>query len=120
HQRTRHKDAEADDHAGRTVTPELMKMHRYLWKIFRAIIMFAHCVTLSFAGRGDKVGTASGIELLIPIGARSIALGSSSLALVSGTEAIYWNPAGLVRENRSTGVMISHMSYLADINIEYA
>ncbi len=74
----------------------------------------------AYGGRGDKAGTASGMELLIPVGARSIALGGSPVALVSGAEAIYWNPAGIVRENRDGDAIVSHMVYLADIGVDYA
>jgi hypothetical protein len=72
------------------------------------------------AGRGDKVGSAAGMQLTIPVGARSIALGGSILSSVSGVEAIAWNPAGLVRTDRGAEVMFSHMSYLADIGVDYA
>ncbi|MBI1806043.1 MAG: PorV/PorQ family protein [Ignavibacteria bacterium] len=72
-----------------------------------------------FAGRGDKAGTAAASELLIPVGARSIALAGSSLATISGVEAIYWNPAGLARSSAKTNLLLSHMSYLADIGVDY-
>jgi hypothetical protein len=73
----------------------------------------------AYAGRGDKSGTAAAPELLIPVGARSIAFGGASLATAAGAEAIYWNPAGLARLEGGTDVMFSHMSYLADIGVEY-
>ena len=73
----------------------------------------------SIAGRGDKVGSASGLQLAIPVGARPIALGGSILSSVSGVEAIAWNPAGLVRTERSSELLFSHMSYLADIGVDY-
>jgi hypothetical protein len=74
----------------------------------------------SFAGRGDKVGAASGVQLTIPVGARSIALGGASLSSVGGVEAIAWNPAGLVRTDRSSELLFSHMTYIAGIGVEYA
>jgi len=70
-----------------------------------------------YAGRSDKSGTASAPELLIPVGARIIALGGSQLSTVAGVEALYWNPAGLARSRG--GVMFSHMNYLADIGVDY-
>lgn len=75
--------------------------------------------TTSYAGRGDKVGAASGMQLSIPLGARAISLGGATVSSVSGIEAISWNPAGLVRTDRSSELMFSHMSYLADIGVEY-
>jgi len=71
------------------------------------------------AGRGDKAGTSAAPELLIPVGARSVALGGASLSSITGVEAIYWNPAGLSRSMPSFDVMVSHMSYLADIGVNY-
>lgn len=71
------------------------------------------------AGRGDKVGTASGYQLLIPIGARAVGLGGSDLSTVSGIEAMYWNPAGLARAATATSMMLSHMTYLADVDVQY-
>lgn len=73
----------------------------------------------AFAGRGDKVGSAAGMQLAIPVGARPIALGGSPLSWVTGAEAIAWNPAGLARSERSSEVLVSHMSYLAGIGVEY-
>ncbi|HLX11444.1 MAG TPA: PorV/PorQ family protein [Bacteroidota bacterium] len=77
-------------------------------------------VTAAFAGRGDKAGTSAGSELLLPVGARVIALGGSSLATVAGLESAYWNPAGLTHETDGTNAMVSHMTYLADIGVDYA
>ena len=72
-----------------------------------------------YAGRGDKSGTSAAPELLIPVGGRGIALGGSSLAIAMGIDAIYWNPAGLSRSKYKTEAMFSHMSYIADIGVEY-
>jgi hypothetical protein len=72
-----------------------------------------------YAGRGDKAGTSAAPELLIPVGARDFAVGGASLAMTSGVEAIYWNPAGLSRMNSSSEAMFSHMNYIADIGVEY-
>jgi hypothetical protein len=73
----------------------------------------------AYAGRGDKSGTAGATELLIPVGARATALAGASLATVSGIEATYWNPAGIIRSSQPVEVMFSHTSYLADIGVEY-
>ena len=73
-----------------------------------------------FAGRGDKAGTAAASELLLPIGAASIATGNSALATVTGIEALFINPAGLARSTFQTNAMFSHVSYFAGIGIDYA
>lgn len=77
------------------------------------------CAGPSFAGRGDKVGSASGLQLSIPVGARPIALGGSILSSVGGVEAMAWNPAGLVTTDRPSELLVSHMSYIAGIGVDY-
>ena len=81
------------------------------------------CVLMLFAGtsmaQNARTGTSAAPELLIPVGARDLALGGSSIAVTSGVEAIHWNPAGLGRMGRSAEAMFSTMSYIADINVSY-
>jgi hypothetical protein len=85
--------------------------------IFICILIVSSEIT--YAGRFDKAGTAGATQLLIPVGARDLALGGSSLATTSGVDAIFWNPAGLPRSDYGASAMFSHMSYLADIGVEY-
>jgi len=69
-------------------------------------------------GSAPKMGTNGATELLIPMGALSTALGGSNIACVSGTEAIYWNPAGL--SNMKNGeASFSYMNYFANMNVTY-
>jgi hypothetical protein len=71
-----------------------------------------------FAGSGNRTGTNSASELLIPIGPRDIAMGNSTVAITSGPEAIFWNPAGIAGPQRGVTLFASHMSYIADIGVE--
>lgn len=73
----------------------------------------------AFAGNTDRTGTAGAQELLIPTGANGIALGGSNIAFVTGADAIFWNPAGLSRGTYGTEAYFSHMSYIADIGVDY-
>ena len=75
--------------------------------------------TVAFAGGETRVGTNAAAELTIPVGARDLALGGSSIATTSGIDAIFWNPAGLARSKYGANAMFSHMSYIADIGVEY-
>lgn len=84
-----------------------------------AVLMLLAVAPDVYAGRGDKAGTAAAPELLIPVGARDLALGGASLSSTRGVEAIYWNPAGLSRLTSSAEVMFSHMNYIADIGVDY-
>jgi Type IX secretion system protein PorV len=72
----------------------------------------------AYAGDVNRTGTAGAQELLIPVGARDLALGGSSVASTNGVEAIYWNPAGLAITN-GVETMFSHLSYFADIGVVY-
>jgi len=69
--------------------------------------------------QNKRVGTAAAAELLVPIGARDLALGGSGIASSHGLEAIYWNPAGLGRIGHNAEAMFSSMSYIADIGVKY-
>ena len=69
--------------------------------------------------RNRRIGSAAATELLIPVGARDLAMGGASLAICEGTEAIHWNPAGLGRLATSAEGLFSTMSYIADINLNY-
>jgi hypothetical protein len=71
-----------------------------------------------FAGDVSRIGTTSGTQLLIPVGARSIALGEAVVSNVKGAEAIYYNPAGMSYYSKSE-VLFSNMSYIADIKVNY-
>jgi hypothetical protein len=74
--------------------------------------------SLSFAGDEKRKGTNGADELLIPVGARSIATGGAFIPSLKGVEAIYYNPAGLCGSEKSEA-MFSYMTYIADINVSY-
>ena len=69
--------------------------------------------------KNDRIGTAAATELLIPVGARDMAMGGSGIAISSGVDAIFWNPAGLGRMTGSAQGMFSTMNYIADIRLNY-
>jgi hypothetical protein len=90
-------------------------------KLFMAVAVLLCLVVLADGGfaQNKRIGTASSTQLLIPVGARGVALGGSQLANTKGVEAIYWNPAGLGRMHNSAEGMFSSMSYIADIDVSY-
>ncbi len=92
---------------------------RKTWSVARLFLLAAVVSMTAFAGGENRVGTNAAPELLIPVGARDIALGGSSIATTSGIEAIFWNPAGLARAKHNANAMFSHMNYIADIGVEY-
>jgi hypothetical protein len=94
-----------------------MKSHtiRLVTLIFCVVLLGVSVVT----AQNPRVGGVAAPELLIPIGAKDLALGGSSLAATKGVESMYWNPAGLGKMSGSAEAMVSSMSYIADINVTY-
>jgi hypothetical protein len=75
--------------------------------------------TSVMAQGGDRTGSAAADQVLVPVGARGIALGSSYLAGITGTEAIYYNPAGLSGSTTNAEVLFSQMNIIGDVNVSY-
>lgn len=84
---------------------------------FTIIAMFL-CTSVLFAGSDDRIGTAGGQELRIPVGSRMSALGGAGVAEAIGAEAIFWNPAGVAYQP-GTQVMFTNLQHFADIDVNY-
>ncbi len=82
-------------------------------------ILLLFAVAIATAGGDNRTGTNAAPELLIPVGARDIGMGGASAATTTGIDAIYWNPAGLARADKGAAAMFSHMSYFADMSVNY-
>ncbi len=76
-------------------------------------------VTAAFAGTGKSVGTYGALELTIPTGARSVALSESNIAIISGADAMFYNPAGIAKVSTNMEAQLSQLNYLADIGVSY-
>jgi len=76
-------------------------------------------ITCGFAGTGKSVGTAGGAELLIPTGAKGIALNGANNATVSGADALFFNPAGISNLGSGVETQFSNTDYIADIGMSY-
>jgi hypothetical protein len=81
------------------------------------LLLLVH--TTAIAGGRDRAGTASGSQLLIPVGARYIAQGGAPNAVSEGIESIYWNPAGLAHMSNGSAAMFSYMPYIGDIGVSF-
>ena len=92
-----------------------MIKQKYIYLVLIILLVFS---VSAFAGSEARIGTAGAQELLIPVGARGIGLNGANIADISGTEAIYWNPAGL-SASEGTEAMFSYMKWIADINVAY-
>ncbi|MEP7322927.1 MAG: PorV/PorQ family protein [Saprospiraceae bacterium] len=76
-------------------------------------------VTLStYAGNPDRQGEAGAYELTINPWARAAALHGMHTSMVYGVEAMWQNPAGLSKINKSE-FMIGHMQYLRGSDISF-
>jgi len=85
-----------------------------------AVLLLVTALFLPAYGAGDnRAGTNAAPELLIPVGARDIAVGGSMIATTSGIEAIFWNPAGMARTKFNSDAMFSYMNYIADIGVDF-
>lgn len=73
----------------------------------------------ALAGSGNRTGTNGASELLIPVGARDIAMGGAAMATSYGIEGLFWNPAAVAKMRNPVSVYFSHMSYLADMGVNY-
>ncbi len=92
----------------------------YFGKSLLVAFLLLVVVTDSFAGGGNRTGTAGAAQLLIPVGTTGTALAGSGIATAEGLDAIYWNPAGVAKDMHGTLVGFSHMNYIADIGVDNA
>jgi hypothetical protein len=104
-------------------TPNLENIMNY--KLLTVSVLLAALAGLWAPGAraqgDDRVGTAAMEELLVPVTARTVALGATltgGLANLSGIEAVQSNPAALM-VNNGTAALFSRTEYVADIGINY-
>jgi hypothetical protein len=92
-------------------------------KIFGGLIMLAMIVgfiaTPTYGGDPARVGQAGGVQTLVPVSARDIAMAGANLALTSGLDAIYWNPAGLPRMKNVAAAQFSTITVFNDVHVNY-
>ena len=91
----------------------MMKKFRYI----KILVLLLILLQLSF-GTAPKIGTAAAPQLLIPMGARNVAMGGADISSISGPEAAYWNPAGLGMV-KNISFTANYMNYFADMNVTY-
>ena len=88
-------------------------------KILLAFLLLLAFDAFDAFAQGKRTGTAGASYLLIPVGPRGIAMGEANIATSHGVEALFWNPAGVAKMEGSADLIFSHMSYIADIGVEY-
>ena len=92
-------------------------MKKIFINMFTALLLVSMSVV--HASGGSRNGTGGAAQLLIPVGAQGIALSGANIASIKGLEALYWNPAGISHSNYGVEATFSHMSYIADIGVNY-
>lgn len=92
-------------------------------KIYSGLVILAIIVGFAaaplYSGDADRIGTAAGVQVQVPVGARDIALAGADLSNTYGLNAIFWNPAGLPRMDRAAVAQFSYMSIFNDIGVNY-
>ena len=89
------------------------------WIVVSLLVLAFAAAGSAYAGAGNRAGTNGASELLIPVGARDIGMGGSTIATTSGVEALFWNPAAVAKMHGSAALYFSHMNYIADIGVDY-
>ncbi len=82
------------------------------------LIIVLAFAAVSMAGSLRRIGSAGAQELRIPVGSRGTAMGGAIGADVVGTEAMFYNPAGVALMS-GTEAMFSHLTYFADMDLNY-
>lgn len=95
------------------------RMRLGAWIVALIAIVLVYSVDVE-AGSERRRGQAGATELLVPVEARGLALGSSFQAISTGIAAASWNPAGVDGSDYDTGVLFSTLNYIAGINFTYA
>lgn len=83
------------------------------------LVMAFLSTTFLYAGDADRVGTAGGTQLQVPVGGRNFAMAGADIATASSVDAIYWNPAGLGEMSARAAGLFSTRNIIADINMNY-
>jgi hypothetical protein len=95
-------------------------MIRFNRLLFVLLIFVCTAGEIFSQGGQDRAGTSAAPELRIPVGAQYLAMNGSAVAIASGLEAIYWNPAGVYLTETNASAIFSYRSYIADMSMSYA
>jgi hypothetical protein len=88
-----------------------------IWKVLTIALVVLLVAGLAVA-QSTKMGTAGAQELRIPIGARGTAMAGAVVGDVTGTEALFYNPAGTAWSS-GTQAFVSYRGYIADMDLSY-
>ncbi len=84
------------------------------------LLVFLLLVSLPlYAGDYARLGTAAGVQVLVPVGARDIAMNGSDIVFTEGVNSIYWNPAGLSSMSNAASGTFSTITIFNDVKVNY-
>ncbi len=89
-----------------------------MMKTLNLVLTSVTMIAVLIGGDESRIGTSGGNQVLVPVGARGIALAGSERVYSSGLESVYWNPAGLARAQNPT-VLASSMDLFNDMGVNY-
>lgn len=69
------------------------------------VLLLMCCLLLAPAEAWAQLEATSAPELVFPFGARAVGMGQATTAVPLGTDAVWWNPAGLATIPRSEAVL---------------
>ena len=78
------------------------------------ILVLTLLLAPALARATNGAGETSGLSLLMPLGARAVAMGEAYSAVASGADALLWNPAGL-NQLRDWQLGVGHLSYVQGV-----
>lgn len=105
-------DSKCENHLPKMYNFKQMKI-RYL---FLLVTTFLFSVQSTNYAQMKKVGQSGMTYLAISLGARESAMGNASVASVSGTQGMFYNPATLT-SLENIGVVLNHVSWIADTQL---
>lgn len=87
-------------------------------KTLKIVLPSVLALGIIFGGDESRIGTSGGNQVLVPVGARGIAMAGSERVFSGGLESVYWNPAGLARST-STSALATSMEMFGDVGVNY-
>ncbi len=84
-----------------------------------ASLLILLLATVDLVSAQNRPGSVGAEFIRVPVSARAAGMGGAYIAVTSGADAMYYNPAALVWTEEETNFFVNHTEYLADISHEY-
>lgn len=96
----------------------MIKLNRKSWLFFLLVFLLLASAPL-MAGSDARIGSAAGVQVQQPVGARDLAMAGANIVYTQGVDALYWNPAGLSNMETGVGCMFTTNTIFNDIKVSY-